>query len=141
MWLDEIEADFQALRDEGLLDEDDDSVRMARVIRELAKLARAYLLFTYGPNYIGDLSDDAKELLIVDKDWLSDIYVGLCDVGNYNGLEEDARRMVRVIRELRYFIRMNIDFDSPLRPVGLGELSDDTKDIIGISVASNDSAE
>ena len=77
-WLDEIEADFQALRDEGLLDEDDDSVRMARVLRELAKVAKhvrenimCVEVYDVGPigyefdEVFSDLSDDAKELLDV----------------------------------------------------------------------------
>ena len=79
-WLDGIEADFQALRDEGLLDEDDDSVRMVRVIRELEYAAKRALMNIH-PVYTDESlgiavkvltnaiklleADDAKELLNV----------------------------------------------------------------------------
>ena len=68
------------------------------------------------------------------NDWLSEIEL-------YNQYRRDDaivpltsetqdERMARVIRELLTFIRLNIDFDSPLRPVGIRKLSDDAKELI-----------
>jgi len=40
-------------------------------------------------------------------------------------------RMARVIRALVKFIWLNIDFDSPLRPVGLRDLPPDARELLG----------
>ena len=59
--------------------------------------------------------------------WLSDIEEDYRE-GIYP--TSGAIRMARVIRALVMFIKLNIDFDAPLRPVGLSNLPPDAKELI-----------
>ena len=69
--------------------------------------------------------------------WLDEIEKILQDEREFTenqirkGYEETPEeRMVRVLREAIWFIKMNIDFDSPLQPVGIARLSDDIKELL-----------
>ena len=74
--------------------------------------------------------------------WLSEIgqrqidnYEGMCRESSTLRLDidqcvRDGKRMARVIKALVRFIRLNIDFDAPLRPVGLRDLPPDAKELL-----------